>query len=110
AVQLGIELGKPFPTFALAAHGEVGRIAFSKRSVGQAPEMRPIETNLHDVGLHVLDKWQIAGIAVTSPVGDEATEFEARGGCLAEVLSLAGEKAEGAGQEEQCWHVEALKR
>ena len=75
-MQIGVEPGKPLAALAVAAHGKMRRIAAAERGVRQAPEMRPVETDLHKLGLHVIDERQIAGVRVAGPMGDETRKLE----------------------------------
>ena len=77
-VQLRVEIRKPVAALVDAANGEVGGIALVLGRVGEAPEMAAVETDLHALWFRIIDKLEIARIAVIDPVRDHAAKLEAR--------------------------------
>src|SRR5712692_4481069 len=76
SMQFVVEPREPIAALAVAAHGKIRGVTTAIRRVRQAPEMRPVEANLRDLGLHVIHERQIAGVRVTRPMSDEAGELK----------------------------------
>ena len=75
AMQLGVEPGEPITALAVAANRKVRGIAATKCRVRQTPEVRAVKTDLRNIGFHVVDERQIAGVRVTGPMGDETRKL-----------------------------------
>ncbi len=86
-VQFPIHPLEPRPLLVDPLHGEVCGISLAMGRVGKAPEVRPVEAKLRDLGLGLGDERQILRIAVGVPVGDHPRELEPR--------PLGGERVDG---------------
>ena len=75
-VDVAVALLEPAAALGQALNREMGGIAVELRRVRQAPEVPAVEADLADLGLGVFDEFQVIGVAVFRPVGDQAREFE----------------------------------
>jgi hypothetical protein len=76
-VQQLVLLLKPRAALFVPLHRQMTRIAVVGGGVGQAPKVRAVETELHDLRFGLEEKGDVLRVVVLGPVGDHPSEFEA---------------------------------